>query len=60
MIRTRSLQATLFAALVFTAGFAQPQSFPSKPVKLIVATTAGGLTDTVTRALALELTKAWG
>ncbi len=60
MIRFRALQAAFFVALAATAGIAQSQTFPAKPVKLIVGTTAGGLTDTVTRALAAELTKVWG
>jgi len=60
MIRFRVLQPALSLALALTTGIAQSQSFPARPVKLIVATTAGGLTDTITRAIAAELTKAWG
>lgn len=43
---------------LFVAG-AHAQVFPSRPVKLVVATTAAGLTDTVTRAIAQELSKSW-
>ncbi len=60
MIRFRVLQPALSLALALTTGIAQSQSFPARPVKLIVATTAGGLTDTITRAIAAELTRAWG
>jgi tripartite-type tricarboxylate transporter receptor subunit TctC len=56
----RAMIALAVAAMAATAGTAQAQSFPSKPVKLVVGTTAGGLTDTVTRAMAAELTKIWG
>ena len=38
---------------------AQP-TFPSKPVRLIVATSAGGQPDTVARIIAQKLSEAWG
>src|SRR4051812_13485401 len=49
----RSAAAALAAALLLAAsGAAQAQSFPSKPVTMIVPWPAGGSTDLVLRALA--------
>ena len=39
---------------------AQTQSWPAKPIRLIVPFTPGGTTDVVTRLVATELTKALG
>jgi tripartite-type tricarboxylate transporter receptor subunit TctC len=36
------------------------QAFPTKPVRLIVPVTAGGLSDVLARQLAQELTRVWG
>ena len=50
------------AALLCVAGFpafAQAQ-FPGKPVRLIVAYSPGGSTDTLARVLAQKLTEMWG
>ncbi|MSQ73111.1 MAG: tripartite tricarboxylate transporter substrate binding protein [Betaproteobacteria bacterium] len=51
-----------FVALMLLAlpGLAVAQAFPSKPVRFIVPLTAGGLTDILMRAVALELSKIWG
>jgi tripartite-type tricarboxylate transporter receptor subunit TctC len=46
--------------LAVAASAAAAQSYPSKPVRIIVPFTAGGLTDVFTRGLAQELTKLWG
>jgi len=60
-VRIDALRAGVAAFLiVLSAGMANAQNFPSKPVKLVVATTAAGLTDTVTRAIAQDLGKLWG
>lgn len=45
------------AALIATAVSAQ--TFPEKPVKIIVPFTAGGLADALARGLGNELTKVW-
>ena len=49
-----------FAVLAFSAlGFAQPataQSFPSRPIKIIVPATPGGAIDLIARSLADKLT----
>jgi tripartite-type tricarboxylate transporter receptor subunit TctC len=53
-----------FGALIITAcigGAAAAQSgYPNRPVTLIVTSVPGGVTDVTGRALAQELTRAWG
>ncbi len=51
----------LCAAFLFSAApYAGAQSYPSKPVQLIVPYTAGGGADVVMRAVAQRLAEAWG
>ena len=49
-----------FLCLLVAAPAALSQAFPSRPVRIVVPFPAGGLTDVVARALAQDLTKAWG
>jgi tripartite-type tricarboxylate transporter receptor subunit TctC len=57
----RQAIATLLPALaLFTAGLACAQSYPSRPVRIIVAFPAGGGTDITARVLAGKLTPMWG
>ena len=51
----------LFAALLALAALpVQAQTYPNRPVKIIVPTVAGGVVDVVTRLLANELSKRLG
>ena len=57
MIRRLSLAAALVAGMVSAAA---AQSFPSRPVTMVVPFPPGGNTDLMARALQAELTKALG
>jgi tripartite-type tricarboxylate transporter receptor subunit TctC len=50
----------VLATLAVSAGLSYAQSYPAKPVRIIVATTAGGPYDDVARAVAPKLTEIWG
>jgi tripartite-type tricarboxylate transporter receptor subunit TctC len=57
----KKLLAVLLGA--FAAAFATPaaaQSYPNKPVRLIIAFTPGSSTDIIGRALAAKLQEIWG
>lgn len=45
----------LFAALCVTAGFANAQTWPTKPVTIVVPFPAGGTTDVLARAVSVKL-----
>ncbi len=45
---------------VLTAGVAMAQSYPVKPVRVIVQFTPGGTPDTYGRVMSQELSKVWG
>jgi tripartite-type tricarboxylate transporter receptor subunit TctC len=52
-----------FAALFLMAwltGAATAQTYPDRPITLIITSVPGGVTDVTGRALAQELSKAWG
>jgi tripartite-type tricarboxylate transporter receptor subunit TctC len=51
------LPAVLLAAAFSASAFAQ--SFPSRPVRMVVPFAAGGAVDTVARALGQKLSEAW-
>lgn len=53
------LRALACAATLFTAA-AHADTYPSKPVSMIVPYPAGGATDVVARAVAERLTQSWG
>ncbi|EHK66372.1 tripartite tricarboxylate transporter substrate binding protein [Achromobacter arsenitoxydans] len=53
------LRALACAAALF-AGTAHADSYPSKPVSMVVPYPAGGATDVVARAVAERLTQTWG
>jgi tripartite-type tricarboxylate transporter receptor subunit TctC len=50
----------LAASLLALPSFAQTQPFPSKPVKLVVPSSAGGATDAFARGMAPRLAQLWG
>ncbi|MFL6799421.1 MAG: Bug family tripartite tricarboxylate transporter substrate binding protein, partial [Xanthobacteraceae bacterium] len=53
----------LFSLLLLVLGseaLAQPQQFPSRPITLVVTAAAGGVTDTVARAIAQGFAESWG
>jgi tripartite-type tricarboxylate transporter receptor subunit TctC len=59
-LRTRVLAALLSGLLWIMAGSAAGQTFPSRPVHIIVPFPPGGGTDTLIRLLAPRLSKQWG
>jgi len=54
-----AVSVTTFSALLALPSFAQ-STWPNRPVKIIVPFSAGGTTDILARAIAPELTKAFG
>jgi len=51
---------SVFAAAAVLAASASAQSFPSRPVKIVVPTSPGGATDAFSRALAPRFSEIWG
>lgn len=58
-LKFKALAVALLAGVGLTAGVAFGQTFPDKPVRIIVPFTAGGLADVLARGLANELSKTW-
>ena len=56
----RSFIAGIAAALAVCAPQAGAQSYPVRPVRVVVPFSPGGATDIVTRIVAQRLTEAWG
>lgn len=56
----RSFIGLAFFAALGGAAAAQSADYPSRPITLVVTSAPGGVTDVSGRALAQELTKAWG
>ena len=54
------VRSLLVAALFAVCGQASAQSWPTKPVKLIVSQAAGGAPDIVARLVSDRLSRAWG
>src|SRR5262245_66143556 len=49
-----------FAGVVVTATAAAAQTYPAKPVTIVVPAAPGGVTDALGRMLAQRFTDAWG
>jgi tripartite-type tricarboxylate transporter receptor subunit TctC len=56
----QTFKAAILATLIGLAGAAQAQSWPSKPVKIIVPYAPGGAVDVVTRKMAAKLQEQTG
>ncbi len=52
--------AAIVAAALLAAAAAQAQTYPSKPIRIIVPYAAGGTSDILARAIGPKLTDAWG
>jgi len=52
--------AAALAALTLAAGLAHAQSWPTKPIRILVGVTPGGTTDTLARFLGQEMSKDLG
>src|SRR5882757_6326214 len=63
-LRRRPMRAALAATWALTlagcASVAQAQTYPQKPIHLVVPFAAGGITDVLARALGARLTEAFG
>jgi tripartite-type tricarboxylate transporter receptor subunit TctC len=57
-MRACALSATIAVALAASAG-ASAQSYPERPVRVLIAFPAGGTIDTLGRIIAQKLTEAW-
>jgi tripartite-type tricarboxylate transporter receptor subunit TctC len=60
MNMNRRVFAALIAALALGAGAAAAQTYPAKPVRIVIGLSAGGGTDVLTRIIAQRLTESWG
>jgi tripartite-type tricarboxylate transporter receptor subunit TctC len=57
---TKWLGALLALGCLSAATAAQAQSYPSRPITIIVTAAAGGVSDVVARALGQRLSETWG
>lgn len=55
-----SMIAMLLTMAVLPSGYALAQTYPAKPIRIIVSVAAGGGVDTTARIVGQHLTQAWG
>lgn len=55
-----NLRLLLVALSLFTSGFGHAQTFPTKPVRVLIGFSAGSSTDTVARIISPRLVESWG
>ena len=60
MIFVRAFAATIFAALLFATGSAAAQTYPERPITMLVAFPPGGADDAIARIIQDPLQKALG
>jgi tripartite-type tricarboxylate transporter receptor subunit TctC len=58
--RTLTLALTALPLLAAKSGFAQSQSYPTRPIRVVVPFPAGGSTDVAARLVAEHLSRAFG
>src|SRR5829696_4964878 len=59
-MKMKAFGATTAVAWLLAAAPAQAQSYPSRAITFVVTAAAGGVTDTVARALGQRLSEKWG
>jgi tripartite-type tricarboxylate transporter receptor subunit TctC len=59
-MRAGAVGAMITAALLAANAGASAQSYPERPVRVLIAFPAGGTIDTLGRIIAQKLTEAWG
>ena len=59
-LQLHAVAAWLLALPLFSAGLVAAQSYPSKPVRIMVGYVPGGGVDTTARIVAAALTELWG
>ena len=60
MSKLAGIVLTVFAATVAAVALAQAQTFPDRPIKVVVAYPAGGPTDTVARLVTQNIAEQLG
>jgi tripartite-type tricarboxylate transporter receptor subunit TctC len=57
---SKSVSPFLIALLALVAGFVGAQDYPTRPIRIIVPSTAGGSVDTLARTVGSNLSQRWG
>lgn len=59
-MQIKRMLGAVLAVAAFSLGAAQAQTYPVKPIRVIIPLAAGGLVDVLLRATGQELTRRWG